>query len=145
MGGWIEEVWVSRIEAAKLRERMARPEADVVVAYLAAYEARPERAESLCELARYYRLQKKYALAYLFAEQAGRIPLPDDILFVDTSVYAWRARDEHAVAAYYLGKHVEAIVLNTELLSDGKLPSTEVERVKRNRGLSERALASPVR
>ena len=101
LGGWEEERWFAQFQAAALLERTgAAPEA-VRAAYLAAYAARPQRAEPLCALARQCRERKDFALGALFALQASRIPMPTDILFVDAEVYRWRALDELAVNAYY--------------------------------------------
>src|SRR6201999_3751974 len=36
-GGWAEEAWYSLFEVARLRERLERPEPEVVMAYLAAH------------------------------------------------------------------------------------------------------------
>jgi glycosyltransferase involved in cell wall biosynthesis len=136
MGGWVEEVYVARHEAARARELAGRAHAEVVEAYLSAYQARPTRAESLCALARIYRQRNEFDLAYLFARQACAIRRPNDTLFVDDSVYAWRARDEQSVAAYYLGKHDEVVALTNALLAEGNLPPDQVDRVRRNRDLS---------
>jgi glycosyltransferase involved in cell wall biosynthesis len=140
-GGWAEEVWYSLFEVARLSERLERPEPVVVTAYLAAHEFRPTRAESLCALARYERLRKHYAQAYLFAKHAASIAAPADILFVDTSVYAWRARDEWSIAAYYVGRHDEALQVTSALLADPRLPQAERARVAANREFSVKALA----
>lgn len=100
MGGWDEERWYALFQIALLRERQKAAGGIIRDAYLAAYAARPQRAEPLCELARYLREQGEYALATLFALQASQIPQPTDILFVDTQVYVWRALDELAVSAF---------------------------------------------
>jgi glycosyltransferase involved in cell wall biosynthesis len=138
-GGWEEEVWYSLFQVARSSEWLERPEAEVVMAYLAAHEFRPTRAESLCELARYERLRKHYAQAYLFAKHAASIALPADILFVDASVYAWRARDEWSIAAYYVGRHDEVLAVTSALLADPKLPESERARVTTNREFSVKA------
>jgi hypothetical protein len=57
---------------------------------------------------------------------------PDDILFIDDSVYAWRAKDEYAVAAYWVGRYGEALTVNEGLLAGGKLPPAERARVENN-------------
>ena len=59
MGGWDEEVFFAKFQVAVIKERLGRPYADIVAAYLEAYDFRPARAESMCELARYCRLQKQ--------------------------------------------------------------------------------------
>lgn len=140
LGGWAEEVWYSMFQGARLCELVERPEHEITLAYLDAYQFRPARAESLCALARYLRLQKKYALAHVFAKRAVETPPPNDVLFVDSSVYAWRARDECSIAAYYLDAHDEALALTAALLADPRLPASERARVTANREFSLKAL-----
>ena len=111
-------------------------------AYLAAYQLRPTRAEPLCELARHYRQEKQYPLAHLFARRAQEIQRPNDILFLDESVYAWRAIDELGVAAYYVGRHEEALAAADLLLGGGRLPETELARVTENRKFAVDALGT---
>jgi hypothetical protein len=61
-------------------------------------------------------------------------PRPEDILFVDDAVYAWRSLDEYAVAAFWVGRHKEALSANQRLLSGAALPASERERVQKNIG-----------
>jgi len=143
LGGWEEEVWYSMYQVAGLLEKLERPEHEVLTAYLDAHQFRPQRAESLCSLARYLRLKSKYALAYMFARQAAETPVPGDTLFVHTSTYAWRAHDEWSIAAYYMGKHEEAMRLTSALLDNPALPAGERARVHDNREFSVRALKRP--
>ena len=142
LGGWAEEVWYAMYQVALLTEAAERSDPEILAAYLEAYEFRPSRAETLSSLARYLRLKGKYALAHLFAKQAVALPLPADLLFVDASVYAWRARDECSIAAYYLGQHEEALELTGALLADARLPEAERARVSANRGFSVKATAA---
>lgn len=136
MGGWEEEVWYSMLQIAKLREHLGGPREAVCAAYLSAFQFRPNRAEPLCDLARLHRGWGEHALAYLYAHQAARMPRPDDLLFIDDAVYAWRSLDEWAISAYYVGRHSEAIKANWTLLSGGLLPPTEADRVRRNLAFS---------
>jgi tetratricopeptide (TPR) repeat protein len=138
-GGWDEETWVALYEAARILEQTSAPEPEVVYAYLQAYHARPHRAESLCNLAKYLRLKGQFEAAYLFAEKAMKMPRPADLLFVDETVYAYRAKDECAVAAYWTGRYAEGMRLNQELLTAGVrgargvlLPESETPRVQKN-------------
>ena len=133
MGGWAEEVWYSLLQIAVLLERKGGSFALALDAYLRAYQNRPERAEPLCELARHYRQTESYALAHLFASRAAEIPRPTDILFLDHTVYDWRAVDELAVASYYVGHPRQAVALADRLLADPKLPGAERERIEGNR------------
>ena len=132
MGGWDEEVWYARFQVAVLLEREGADAAAIIDAYLSAWDARPTRAEPLCELARYLRLKQRYASAYVHARAAAEIPLPADLLFLDLSVHRWRARDEQSIAAYYIGRHAESAALCDALLADPALPASERERVAAN-------------
>lgn len=132
MGGWEEEVWYALFQVACLLERRGAADAEVIDAYLASWDARPTRAESLCELARFLRLRGRHASALVHARAAARMPPPDDLLFVDLSVYRWRARDEWAVAAWYSGHRQESRRLYRELLADPALPASERPRIEAN-------------
>jgi glycosyltransferase involved in cell wall biosynthesis len=132
MGGWAEEVYFSKLQVALLKERAGAAYADIVAAYLDAYDFRPIRAEAPCELARYCRLNKRYAAAREFARIAAALPLPDDLLFIDSTAYAWRARDEVSIAEYWCGHYAESARLCRELLADARLPEAEHPRVQRN-------------
>ena len=136
LGGWDEELYYSKLQIATLLERLQRPYADVVAAWLDAYDARPARAEAVCELARYCRLHERYASALVFARVAANLAPPDDVLFVDHSVYAWRARDELSIAAWYCGDRRLSETLCRALLDDPALPAAQRERVERNLAFS---------
>ena len=132
MGGWDEEVYFSKLQIAALKERGGAPYAEIVAAYLDAYDFRPTRAEAPCELARYLRLQQRYTAAREFARIASGIALPADLLFLDHGVYNWRARDELAVSSYWTGERELSARVCRELLADARLPEHERERVRRN-------------
>jgi glycosyltransferase involved in cell wall biosynthesis len=141
MGGWEEEVYYSMLEVAVLKRRAKHPSASIVDAFLRAYQYRPSRAESLVELSSHYRETKEWALGELFARAAAAIPLPSDILFVDTSCYTWRALDELAIATYYTQKYEESAAVNRRLLTEGHLPKDHRKRVEENLAFSEKRLA----
>jgi len=137
LGGWEEEVWHSRFQIALLNERLKAGDATVVDGFLAAYQARPTRAEPLMHLARYYRENGgRYALAYLFAREAVAISRPPDILFVDEGTYTWRAKDEYSIACYWTGRYEESMRVCKELLASGALPEEQRKRVTENLNFS---------
>jgi tetratricopeptide (TPR) repeat protein len=143
MGGWEEEAWCALYHAARVRETMGGDFAEALQAYLRAYQYRTTRAEPLYHLARHFREAGDYALAHLFAARAVEIPLPNDILFVEQSVYRWKALDELAVASYFVGQVERAAQLLDQLLASGALPLEERARVEKNRRLCERSLEKP--
>src|SRR5262245_3648598 len=140
LGGWVEEVYYSLFQVAVLKQRAKGDPNSIVTAYLKAYQHRPTRAEPLVELAAYHRGTKEWALAELFARAALTLPLPPDVLFVDTAAYAWRALDELAIATYYLAKYEESAALNRRLLSEGKLPPEHRTRIEQNLEFSTKRL-----
>jgi hypothetical protein len=144
MGGWPEEVWSALFEVAKLSEQLELAPDVVADRYLLAYEYRPRRAEPLVELARFQRQRRRFALAHLFATRAVGLPQPDDILFVDTPIYLWRARDEYAVAAYWTGNYHACATACEQLLGSGHLPADQTARVKGNLELAREKMASPL-
>lgn len=136
MGGFAEEAFCARLYAARLAAGLRRPPAEVTDRYLRAHESRPGRAEALGDLARLCRLDGRFELAYLFARQAARIPRPEDILFVEFDWYEWRALDELAVAAYWVGAYEESLECCERLLREGGLPESQRERVGENRAFA---------
>ena len=136
MGGWYEEVWYSLFQVAILEMKRGDTWNIIIADFLHAYDNNPNRSESLGALARYCRERKMYHLAYLAAEKACQIPLPDDKLFVDKSYYEWRNRDEYALACYFTGRFSQALNAWSSLLNgyrEGvKLPESERERVQKN-------------
>ena len=132
LGGWEEEVWYSLFDIGRLRENLKQPAQDIIQAYLAAYEYRPSRAEPLYHLARYLRGQERFALAYVYAQTASSIPMPNDLLFVANGIYEWQAKDELAVTAYWTGRYQQCADVCDQLLSNPALPVFARERVQAN-------------
>ncbi|MGR4884584.1 glycosyltransferase [Streptomyces sp. LARHCF249] len=141
MGGFAEEVFCAQLYAARLAANLNRPPGEVMDRFLRAHESRPSRAEALGDLARLCRVAgQRWPLAYMFARQAVRIPYPGDVLFVEFDWYDWRALDELAVAAYWVGEYEESAQCAQRLLEGGKLPAAEHERVARNLEFARRKL-----
>lgn len=140
IGGWEEEVWHSLHLMGVLAAELDKYHA-AVAAQLRAHQIRPQRAEALCALAQLHRTRAEYHLSYLFARQAARIPRPDDRLFVDDSVYSWRALDELCVAAYWVGEYAESLQAAQTLLGREALPAAERARIQENVRFAEAKLA----
>jgi len=133
MGGWDEEAWQARYQAAILVERLGMSASDVEHAYLDAWNARPVRAEPLVRLARWHRSRSEWTLALLFARTAAAIPRPSDQLFVEDAVYEWSALDELATSAWYAGAREEGRRAVERLLTECRFPASERARLERNR------------
>ena len=132
MGGWTEEIFYSLYRMGECEFLLGSDEEKIVPPLLAAYQARPSRAESLHALANYYRRKGKYDLAYLFAKVGSKIPFPTkDILFVHASVYQYMLLYELSVSAYYTGRTEEACQLCQRVLSM-PLPESDRRRTLKN-------------
>jgi glycosyltransferase involved in cell wall biosynthesis len=132
MGGFEEEAWYALYQVAAMHEALGRIDA-ALTGYLAAFDRRPSRAEPLCAAARLARLQKRWGSALTFARTAAAIAPPKgDVLFIDESVYRWRALDEYAVAASWTGAFAEAVSVFEHLLAGGTLPAGERARIEGN-------------
>ena len=132
MGGWDEEAWHARYQAAVLVERLGRPPAEIERAYLEAYNARPSRAEPLVQLARWHRGRQEWGLALMFARVAIATPRPPDQLFVEDGAYAWKALDELSIAAWHAGVRDEGKRAAERLLAENRFPASERERIEKN-------------
>ena len=147
MGGCDEEIYYAMYQIADSMSHLGEPWPDCEDAYLRAWEFRPTRAEALYAIALRCRAEQRYKFAYLFAESAAKIPLPEeDRIFVSADIYAWRATDEQAVCASWIGRHAEAFTLCRRLLARPDLPEPDRQRIAANRDLSVPAMleaASP--
>ncbi|WP_255206572.1 glycosyltransferase [Mycolicibacterium sp. PAM1] len=134
MGGFDEEVYYSLLRVAEAMRRLGEPWPMVQDAYLRAWEYRPARAEALYAIARWYRTEQRYHLGHLFANRAASIPLPQgDGLFVNADVYAWRALDEQAVCASWIGRQEETFEICRRLLRRDDIPEEDRHRIAGNR------------
>ncbi|WP_156688309.1 hypothetical protein [Mycobacterium sp. Marseille-P9652] len=148
MGGCDEEVYWALYRLAESMSNLGEPWPVIEDAYLKAWKFRPTRAEALHAIAVRYRVEQRYKFAYLFAQWAAEIPFPEEDLFVPryADVYAWRATDEQAVCASWIGKHAEAFTLCRRLLARPDLPEADRQRIAANRDFSVPAMleaASP--
>lgn len=137
MGGWAEEVYESYYQAAMCKWKLDND--FPLDEFLAAYNYRPTRAEPLFQIASHYRKIGMRAIGYIFAKMGASLPLPNDILFVNKSIYDWMILDELAICSYWTGRFEESRQLCEKLLKEG-LPDREVERVKKNMEYAERKL-----
>jgi len=131
--GWEEERWMAQFRAAQMAERLGLDEVIIHREYLKSWISNQSRAEPLYALARYYRLKKDFDLACYFAMQAIDIPSPKDGLFVDASIYEWRALDELAVSATYCKIYKkQGQEAMQKLLTEKKYPKTQQVRMLAN-------------
>ncbi len=143
MGGDDEEVYWAKYRLAASMAELGEPWSDVQDAYLRAWEFRPSRAEALYAIAFRYRNDERYGLGYQYAQRAADIPFPEDDLFVlgyFAEIYAWRASDEQATCAFWIGRRAEAFELCRRLLARPDIPDPDRQRIATNRDFSVPAM-----
>jgi len=100
-GGWFEEIWYSHYMIAKCHRELGNiPKFEEWM--LRAHEYRKERAESLYELARYFRQDGQHYKAYQYVVMGQKIPMSTDSLFIETDVYRGLFDYEQSVLDYYV-------------------------------------------
>ena len=133
MGGWEEEQYYAAYRIGMCRGLQNKPWIEIQQAFLEAWEIRPNRAESLHQIAKIYRLMGHPRLGFLYAKMAAEIPFPsDDILFVSEDVYKYAILDEIGSTAFYAGKPHMGYAACKKLLTENRLPESDVSRVQNN-------------
>jgi glycosyltransferase involved in cell wall biosynthesis len=142
LGSWVEEVYYSWVRIGMCRAIMEKPVELIADAFMNAFEAKPDRAESLYHLSCIYRKHGRARNAFLAASMALTIPPPqNDILFVDMANYRWGILDEVATTAFYVGKYNLGLAACEKLLSEPYLPVEHRERVENNKNAYVQALS----
>jgi len=132
LGFWVEEVYISLYEAAKLQETLGRPFDEVVATYLRAADAVPSRAEALHGASRYCRLQGRHKEGYEIAKRASPSEEALDGLFVEPWIYEYGLLDELAVNAYWAGAYQDSLDACERILRERKCPEAERPRIEAN-------------
>jgi glycosyltransferase involved in cell wall biosynthesis len=131
-GFWQEEVFVSLLNAARLKERLGYEAAEVVQAFMAAHESLPTRLEGLHGAARICRKHNLYQQGYILAQYAVRLPRPSTGLFVESWIADYGLRDEYAVLAYWTGNYRETFNVCLQLLKENRVPADYRPRLRQN-------------
>ena len=101
LGGWVEETFYACYELGN-QYRALKDWPNAIYWWFEAYDRRPERAESLYEIVKYYRDIGKQRAAQLVLDKALAIPFPkNDLLFIKTDVYSHLLMYEQSILSYY--------------------------------------------
>lgn len=143
LGGWDEEIYISKYWIARQKQQLAKPDHEIIDAYLQAWEYRPNRLESLYHLIKFLGSRKRYALAFALSSIGMKTGPCSDILFVEDDIWKWRMPDEYSVLAYYNGNAEEAykttnIIINSPVFKT--ISQGEQERVMKNMDFYTKAL-----
>lgn len=142
LGGWGEEVYISRYWIARQKQLIGKPEEEVIDAYLRAWEYRPNRLEALYHLIKFLGSKKRYALAFALSTVGMKTGPCSDILFVEDEIWKWRMPDEYSVLAYYNGNVEEALKTTTLLINSPvfeKIPKGDQDRIRKNMEFYQKA------
>lgn len=135
MGGWPEEVYISLYMIAKMKHALGHADAEVIDAFMKAWEYRPVRLESIYNLVRFLITRKRYFMAFTLATMALRMQPCEDILFVESDIWSWKLTDEYSVLAYYTGNIRDAYNACQSIIKMEEfdsLPEEEKERILKN-------------
>lgn len=139
LGGWDEEIYWCLYQCGIILAGRG----DWVYAqqaYLAAWEYRPSRAESLVKLSEGARHRGLHRTAVLAAERAAGIPHPDDLLFVESWMYVWGADFELSISLWWVGEFERGLEVTERLLARTDLPEGHRHSSEANAGAYQRAL-----
>ena len=137
VGGWQQEVYLSLLNAAEIKEELNYPAGEVIAAFEEATAACPTRAEALHGAAHFCRSKAIYETGYELAKKGLAIPYPNDGLFVRDWVYEYGLLDELAVCAYWTGRYKECMDICDRLLNKEKLPQEMRDRVLKNKNFAK--------
>jgi glycosyltransferase involved in cell wall biosynthesis len=133
LGGWNQEVFISLLNVAELKQALGQSNDEVISAYTKAIAACPTRAEALHAAARFCREKGLYDRGYQFAARGLKIAYPNDGLFVRDWVYEYGLLDELAINAYWTERYAECGNACDQILTERKLPTEMGERVRKNK------------
>lgn len=143
LGGWHEEVYISKYWIARQKQVLGKPDEEIIDAYLKAWEYRPNRLEALYHLIKFLGSRKRYALAFALSAIGMKTGPCSDILFVEDEIWKWRMPDEYSVLAYYNGNVEEALKTTTLIINSPifeKIPQGEKDRINKNLEFYQKAL-----
>lgn len=132
LGQWVDERYLSLVNAGILAGRIGKPLFEQVGLFLGAYDLIPTRAEALHGAARACRIGKHYHLGYMLARKGLEIARPETGLFIDGGVYAYKLLDEFQILAYWSAHYAESADAAATLLADAKFPEADRSRIVEN-------------
>lgn len=121
-GGNPEEVYLSLVTAARMREELTYPLQIVLQTYAQGNKVLPSRAEALYGAARLCRTCHLYGEGYELASRGIGLALPKGLL-VDVAVYQWQLLYEFATCAFFIKRFSEALLAGELALRTGQMDS----------------------
>ena len=102
LGGWFEEIFYAHYQIGKCYDHLQKP-LEMELWMNKAFEYRPQRAEPIYHLTRYFREKSQHYKAYHYYMKGRDIPYPkDDLLFIENAVYEGMFAYENTILACYI-------------------------------------------
>ena len=124
MGGFEEEIFVSKLQIARIFEKMEKEPAQIENAYREAYRFRPVRLEPIYSLAARANKLGQYERAFKLAS-LGLLLSQRDTLFVEQWIYDYGIYYQYAIAAFHCDQYWEAMQAAQKVLSHSQTPDPE--------------------
>jgi glycosyltransferase involved in cell wall biosynthesis len=140
LGYWEQEVFYSLYQAARLKEEMKHDVDEIISLQLRASDTVPDRAEALHAASRLCRNVGRNQQGYEIAKRGLALSPPKDGLFVEDWIYEYGLLDEFSVNAYWSGHHRDCLDASLKILTSGKLPASEIQRVAANAQFASKRL-----
>jgi len=132
MGGWYEEVYYSLLEVARNKMRLEYPVQEILDGLMRAHAYRPERLEAMHDAVKLCREKALFNLGYQLASGITETSQPNDVLFVEDEVYAWRLLDEISICAINAGYKEHGGRLLNKVIDTQTFPEAEKDRIQSN-------------
>jgi glycosyltransferase involved in cell wall biosynthesis len=129
LGYWMEEVYLSLLNAALIMETLGRPGEEISAVYDRAISVCPARAEARHAASRYCRITGNFATGYRYAEAGVLLPMPSEGLSLNPWVYAYGLRDELAFHAYHTGQFRVCLSVCLSIPEQSEVPEEVRSRV----------------
>jgi len=101
LGGWSEEVFYAHLNLGHAYKSTGQDEM-AICTWMNGYNVHPSRAETIYEIAKYYREKGKTKIGMAFALLGKQIPYPkNDMLFIHNDVYDTGIDYELSILGYY--------------------------------------------
>ena len=101
--GWDEENYMTYYRLGKMYEIVGDWNS-AEAAYLKGYSLRPTRIEVLIKIIEHYWSIGNQITAFMFAHQAARQPVTNDVLFVEQNMYDYSRWNLLGMTAWYVGE-----------------------------------------
>ena len=141
LGFWHEEVYISLLSAASLKDSLNDSEDEIRALFDRAISICPERAEARHGASRFFRQRGQHAHAFFYAQEALHLKAPSAALFLQNWIYSYGLRDEYAVSAFNTQQYRACFSTCLDILGQANIPPDVRTRIA---GLAREALAKMV-